>query len=308
MNTLRIQCLLAVAWILVVAHGHAEDTPSVEERMVRRWTDQASRGADLALPEEPSPLLKSWLEVNGESLFGVSASPLRPLPWGRCTLRTTDAGSILFFHILDWPSDGVLRVPGLESDPRAVRVLWTDVVLDWKRRDEGLEIGLPLAQMDPLCTVLRLDFTGAVRVADVVVRPERDGRLVLSARLAELNSPDPDQALRLERKDPRARHNIGFWTDSRAWVRWTLERPKPGAYDLSVVFANPSEQSRIRIQTGGQRIESTLGTTGSWDLFRTSVVCRLRYETEGRSDLILRPVPTHWYPINVRDVILTPVR
>lgn len=49
----------------------------------------------------------SWLEKNGESVYGTGASPVPFLSWGRCTSK----GDKLYLHIFDWPKDGELRIP-----------------------------------------------------------------------------------------------------------------------------------------------------------------------------------------------------
>ena len=48
-----------------------------------------------------------WLAVNGDSIYGTTASPLGSIPWGRCTAKPGK----LFLHVFDWPQDGKLLVP-----------------------------------------------------------------------------------------------------------------------------------------------------------------------------------------------------
>ncbi len=48
-----------------------------------------------------------WMNVNGEAIYGTTASPFSYLPWGRCTQK----GDKLYLHIFDWPKDGKLTFP-----------------------------------------------------------------------------------------------------------------------------------------------------------------------------------------------------
>jgi alpha-L-fucosidase len=48
-----------------------------------------------------------WMKVNGEAIYGTTASPFSYLPWGRCTQK----GNKLYLHIFEWPKDGMLSFP-----------------------------------------------------------------------------------------------------------------------------------------------------------------------------------------------------
>src|ERR1019366_7588213 len=56
-----------------------------------------------------------WMKVNGEAIYGTTASPFKRLPWGRCTKKLTPEGATLYLHVFAWPSDGKLLVPGLKN-------------------------------------------------------------------------------------------------------------------------------------------------------------------------------------------------
>ena len=47
------------------------------------------------------------MKVNGEAIYGTSASPFPYLAWGRCTSRPGK----LYLHVFNWPADGQLDVP-----------------------------------------------------------------------------------------------------------------------------------------------------------------------------------------------------
>jgi alpha-L-fucosidase len=48
-----------------------------------------------------------WMKINGEAIYGTTASPFSYLPWGRCTQK----GNKLYLHIFEWPNDGKISVP-----------------------------------------------------------------------------------------------------------------------------------------------------------------------------------------------------
>ncbi len=136
------------------------------QTLIRNLIDIASKGGNYLLnvgptaegliPEASVERLAEigrWMRVNGESIYGTSASPLAELPWGRATLK----GNRLYLHIFDWPP-GELELPAPGSDPlRAYLLAEPDTSLT-VTRGERLRIQLPAQAPDPAATVVVLEF------------------------------------------------------------------------------------------------------------------------------------------------------
>lgn len=98
-----------------------------------------------------------WMDKNGESIYGTTASPLGKLPWGRCTAKPGK----LYLHIFDWPKDGKLEVPILRNKVKKVYLL-----ADKKRKklhitredEDKVIINLPDKAIDPIDTVVVLEI------------------------------------------------------------------------------------------------------------------------------------------------------
>lgn len=93
-----------------------------------------------------------WLEVNGESIYGTTASPFQEPEWGRYT-RKPDK---LYLHIFAWPSDGELEIPTLENKTAKVYLLADSKRenLRVKRNSRGVLIKLPGRAPDCIDTVV----------------------------------------------------------------------------------------------------------------------------------------------------------
>jgi len=148
------------------------------ETLVRNIIDTASKGGNYLLNvgptaegEIPGPSVERlraigrWMAVNGSSIYGTQASPLKATPWGRCTRKTLpDGNTRLFLHVFQWPQDGNLAVPGLANKPAGASLLDSGKKLEVKAGSGGLLITLPSTMPDKIATVVALDIEGEPKV------------------------------------------------------------------------------------------------------------------------------------------------
>jgi len=92
---------------------------------IRLMANAAGRGGNLLMNIGPKgdgaldvadvQILKGigkWFDINSESIYGSSASPLPLQSWGTSTLKNNK----LYLHVFDWPRDNRLLIGGLKSE------------------------------------------------------------------------------------------------------------------------------------------------------------------------------------------------
>ncbi len=167
------------------------------EKLLRNLIDIASKGGNYLLnvgpdatgviPEPEVERLREmgdWLKVNGEAIYGTSASPFAKLPFnGRCTQRPGK----LYLHVFDWPADGRLQVP-VANEVRAAYLLaesqsgimgalqgikGAQLLLQKARHTllvesgaQGRVIVLPAVTPHPIATVVAVEIKGAPEVTE----------------------------------------------------------------------------------------------------------------------------------------------
>ncbi len=146
--------------------------------LIRTLVDVASKGGNFLLNVGPTALgeipaasverleaIGRWLDTNGESIYGTSASPFESLPWGRCTQKADHQGATrLYLHVFDPPPDGTLLVPDLANDIRRAYRLADRTPLAAGHDRGGVIVRLPPPSPGPV-TVVVLDIDGPPAIA-----------------------------------------------------------------------------------------------------------------------------------------------
>ena len=138
-----------------------------EELLIRTLIDIASKGGnyllnigptgDGSIPPESVDRMRtmgSWMDVNGESIYGTCASPISQPTWGRITQKTD--GDSLYLHVFDWPSNGELSVVGISKQVGSAVLLDGGANLPVEQTGDKLVLTLPTVAPDPIATVIRL--------------------------------------------------------------------------------------------------------------------------------------------------------
>jgi alpha-L-fucosidase len=151
------------------------------EDLLRKLADIASKGGNFLLNIGPTSEgvfpptsierlhdIGAWMKVNGESIYGTTASPFRNLAWGRCTQKPIDGGTRLYLHIFNWSGDGKLVVPGIFNTPKHAYLLADASERNLKITREGMSlvIDLPSQAPDTINSVIALDIEGKPDVSN----------------------------------------------------------------------------------------------------------------------------------------------
>lgn len=154
--------------------SYAHDWKSTET-LVRNLIDIASKGgnyllnvgpkADGTFPQESVDILKGmgeWMKVNGEAIYGTTASPFAPVNWGRITKKESNGNTLLYLHVFDWPTDGKLVMPALSNQLVSVSLLGSKEKIKAKQKDGAVEVKLPDTAPNKIASVIKLEVKGTV--------------------------------------------------------------------------------------------------------------------------------------------------
>ncbi len=282
------------------------------ETLIRNLVDIASKGGNYLLNAGPTseglipaPSIErlqqvgAWMKVNGEAIYGSTASPFKSLPWGRCTKKLSANGATLYLHVFNWPADGNLLVPGLTNKVQKAWLLGSKQSLKTQAGEEGLTISVPPAAPDPISSTVVLKVSDALAIDQTVIAQADDGSILLPAREARMHGGN----VRYESGDRR--DNIGFWTNPSDWVDWEFRVTKPGKFEIWAEVAAPGK-SAVTLAVGSQRSRGDLPVTGDYGNFQRVKIGTVEIKSAGKTTLSVRPVTEGWQPVNLKSVKLQP--
>jgi alpha-L-fucosidase len=280
--------------------------------LITNLVDIASKGGNYLLnvgptaegeiPAESIKLLKevgAWMKVNGESIYGTHASPFNKLPWGRCTTKTHGDDTILYLHVLNWPADGKLTVPGLSNEVKSTELLAGGVKITTTKSDNSPVLELPSTAPDAICSTIKMVVRGKPEVTTTAIAADKDGVIRLLPGDARLDGSE------IKCEDHNGVGNIGFWTNAKDSVSWSLRAAQDGKYVIQIDAATPGAGSVLQVQGVG-KLACSIPQTGNFETYQSTKIGEVSLSKDAVVTLTLRPVTDGWSPVNVRKVELIP--
>ncbi|HWQ53847.1 MAG TPA: alpha-L-fucosidase [Bryobacteraceae bacterium] len=307
------------------------------DQLIRTLVDVASKGGNLLLNIGPRPdgtiqqefidrlyAIGRWMAVNGEAIYGTSASPFPRLPfYGRCTSRP----GTLYFHVYTWPADGKLVIPGLKNRVKSAYLLHDRAQpLGFQQGGDTWTIYVPREAPDPVASVVAVEIEGAPAIRPMQLSSDGDGRIDLPVLHAEIRS---QHGQRMQFGVEGREVHTASWTRPVDFVYWEFEAKQGGDYQVQLTYSCDEKQGGgefgISALPGGIaepqkgvgstarrpeipiQLYGSVQDTGSWSAYHTVASGTVKLE-QGKNGIVVRPVHLpRGHLMNLSRVRLIPV-
>ncbi|QEG24891.1 alpha-L-fucosidase [Mariniblastus fucicola] len=243
-----------------------------------------------------------WMDVNGESIYGTSASPFADLEWGKCTRKELDGKTKLYLHVFDWPEDGQLIVPGLKNSIEKASLLDGGAKLETRSVESGVIVSLPAEATDSHASVIVLDVAGKMDVEPQLPTFNKEGSLLLTADKAYINNNEGSKDAGVRKHDDIP--HIGYWLDNEASVEWQFRTKAPGTFEVHAELSVAEEKTRFGVGLVDAPLMVEVESTGGYGKYKKQVLGTIEIKTQGDQILRVKPDPSAWNPINLRSIEL----
>lgn len=225
-------------------YNHYETEFRNATQLIRQLIEIVSKGGNFLLNIGPRPdgtiqpefverlkRIGAWLKVNGEAIYGTEPSVFEKLPFfGRCTVK----GNKVFIHVMGWPQDKKIVLPGLKNRVQKVYLLATGENLKYSQERGDTIITLPAEPLDEDATVITVEVEGKPQTEPFKITPGKDGLLELPVYLAEIKS---QMGQRVYLDYFYRTTMLTNWQNVNDYPEWEFELPEGGVFELLASYA-----------------------------------------------------------------------
>lgn len=283
--------------------------------VIRLLVETVSKGGNLLLNVGPRPdgtmppaavatlrKVGTWMQQNGDSIYGTKASPLPEYPWGRTTLK----GEQVYLHIFNWPADNVLRVSRLDHTPvKSAHLLIRPAEKLPMHRDNGvLLVSLPPRMPDSSDTVVILRLAGPLKVMPPLVSVGSDAPF----HLDYLNAVTAGKAIK--RFNRKGKFFISRWTGPRDSISWHLLISQTGSYKVRLTYAARSEWKGggYSVTMGARLLSGVVEPTGEDFDYKTVTLGTVTLPQAGAVTVRIQPAGSYGHDLmQFQSLELAPV-
>lgn len=246
--------------------------------------------ADGTIPQPSVSTLQqvgTWMRANGESIYGTSASPLQPQPWGRTTVKADK----VYLHVFSWPADGRLPITGLKNNILAAYPLTNPGArLKVSQVHETSMVSTPPTPLDRIDSVLVLELDGAPRVDPPIIVQGTETPFELDYMQAVTGGKA------VKRFNREGKFHIARWTGPGDFVEWHLLVSQSGGYHVRIRYA-ASKTAKYVVTVAGRKLTASVTPTGEAFSYKTFYLGTISFARSGPYTVRIEPAAEYGHDL-----------
>ncbi len=244
----------------------------------------------------------AWIEKYPQVIYGAGSSPWgHALPWGDVTTQENS----LFLSVLEWPQDGKLYLPGLESKIVSAKILNGSEIL-YKKEKGWTVFELPYKPADSPISVIevKLDVEAKSTIVNANHGVYPNIQTTLLANFSEVSAA--------EKSDIRWMEKFGEWKhvnqitkwQENSKAEWTVDVKKPGYYYLDLIYKGEDRLVWKTLTDEGIMVQNQQAATEKYQQYNMGI---LAFKTAGTHTVSVSLVEGNPETSSLKSVVIRPV-
>lgn len=246
-----------------------------------------------------------WIEKYPQVIYSAGSSPWQhALPWGDVTTQNNS----LFLSVFDWPQDGKLYLPGLDSEIMSAKILGIDnsKELKYEIKNNWVVFEVPYKMPDTPVSVIEIKMKTNVDKIEVDttlgVYPNIESELL--TEFAEVS--------RAEKKSIRWMEKFGEWkrtTQISKWedngkAEWTVNVLEPGYYYLDL---NYKGEDRLVWRTTTDEDVMVQNQQAATEKYQSYPMGIIEFKTTGKHTISVSLVEGNPESSSLKSIVIKPI-
>jgi len=246
-----------------------------------------------------------WIERYPQVIYGAGSSPWgHALPWGEVTTQ----GKSLFLSVFEWPQDGKLYLPGLDTEITAANLLKGNEKSKLKfEKENGWTIfELPYKPADSPVSVIEIKLEKEIKSSKV------DGTPGIYPNIETELQTEFANVSGAEKESIRWMEKFGEWkkvTQVSKWENdgkavWTIDVMQPGYYYLDLKYKGEGRLVWKTVTDEGVMVQNQQAATEKYQSYRMGII---QFEKAGRHTITVflvegNPKTSSLESINIKPI------
>ncbi len=243
-----------------------------------------------------------WIRKYPQVIYGAGASPWgHALPWGDVTTQQNS----LFLSVQEWPQDGNLYLPGLESEIVSAKIL-NGAEISYKKENGWTVFKVPFKPADPLVSVIEVKLDSEAKSAKVNsnhgIYPNIQTTLL--AEFAEVSAAQKEEIRWMEKfGEWKHANQITNWEENSK-AEWTVEVFEPGYYYLDLIYKGEDRLVWKTVTDEGIMVQNQQAATEKYVDYSMGI---LEFKTTGKHTISVSLVEGNPKTSSLKSVVIKPI-
>jgi alpha-L-fucosidase len=246
-----------------------------------------------------------WIQKYPQVIYDAGSSPWgHAMPWGDVTTK----GNSLFLSVFDWPQDGKLYLPGLESKIVSAKILKGDKSKEvtFEKQNGWTVFKIPYKPANSKVSVIELKMETEAKTAIV------DGTFGIYPNIETELLTEFAEVSGAEKKSIRWMEKFGEWkktTQISKWkengtATWTVDVYEPGYYYLELCFQGEGKLVWSTITDEGIKVQNQQRAT---DKYQFNPMGIIEFKTAGKHTVTVSLVEGNPETSSLKSAVIKPI-
>ncbi|MBV5314607.1 MAG: alpha-L-fucosidase [Prolixibacteraceae bacterium] len=247
-----------------------------------------------------------WLQKYPQVVYGAGSSPWgHALPWGDVTTK----GNSMYLSVFEWPQDGKLYIPGMESKVVSAKTLngRSSKSISFEKKNEWLVLNVPFKPLDSPVSVIELKLDTNAETAKVNTNHGiyPNIQIELLTEFAEVTGAEKEKVRWMEKFGEWKHVNqISKWSENSKAV-WTVEVFEPGYYYLDLRYKGEGKLVWKTITDEGILVQNQQAATEKYVDYHMGII---EFKTAGKHTISVNLVEGNPGTSSLESIKIFPIK